>query len=139
MMQFGRRRLLAAVLAGGAWSICKSVLAIGWSSDIILRKSAAERLVDAVFAHKRSAVVLGRSYLQTERVDQETVLRRLIGDIFPEQHNPESWVTTAEKAELRRALAARIRDDFDAECVVSVDGWVLSATEARLCALAALA
>ena len=51
-----------------------------------------------------------------------------------------------DAAALRRELAAggsadlssRVRDDFGAGRVLLVDGWVLSETEARIYALAAL-
>jgi len=36
----------------------------------------------------------------------------------------------------RAQLAARVREDFAAGRIVMLDGWMLSATEARLCALA---
>jgi hypothetical protein len=36
-------------------------------------------------------------------------------------------------------LQRRIRQDFVEEKVVKLQGWILSATEARLCALTALA
>jgi hypothetical protein len=40
---------------------------------------------------------------------------------------------------LLAATADRIRGDFSNGATISVDGWVLSLTEARLCALIALA
>ena len=40
--------------------------------------------------------------------------------------------------ELRERLQAAIREDFAQGSTVDVYGWMLSATEARLCALAAL-
>jgi hypothetical protein len=40
--------------------------------------------------------------------------------------------------EMRRLVAERVRADFEQEATVRVCGWVLSRTEARLCALAAL-
>jgi len=43
----------------------------------------------------------------------------------------------ADTAALRAALARRIQADFDSARVVPVQGWLLSATEARLCGLAA--
>jgi hypothetical protein len=43
-----------------------------------------------------------------------------------------------EREALHRALRARNSEDFAAGRVVRLDGWVLAATEARLCALAAL-
>lgn len=39
---------------------------------------------------------------------------------------------------LRNSLEFRQRADFDAGDVVNVDGWILSRTEARLCAISAL-
>ena len=42
-------------------------------------------------------------------------------------------------AALRRELSAAIRRDFSAERTTSLDGWILSQTEARLCALVTLA
>ena len=45
----------------------------------------------------------------------------------------------ASSEALRQALGQQVRDDFAAARVARVDGWVLSVTEARLCALVALA
>jgi hypothetical protein len=39
---------------------------------------------------------------------------------------------------LKEWLDSRIRKDFDEDRVVSIGGWILSATEARLCALVTL-
>jgi hypothetical protein len=44
-------------------------------------------------------------------------------------------LATLDRATLRRRVDRRIRADFAAGRVVSVDGWVLSRTEARLYAL----
>jgi hypothetical protein len=41
-------------------------------------------------------------------------------------------------AELRRSIGQRVRRDFAVDDTVQVDGWVLSITELRLYALAAL-
>jgi hypothetical protein len=45
----------------------------------------------------------------------------------------------ASVPEMSALLNDRIRQDFASEQVVKVDGWILSITEARLCALTALA
>ncbi len=56
--------------------------------------------------------------------------------------NPAEWIDPAilptglAATELRSIIAARVRDDFSNSRIVSVDGWVLAVTEARLCALA---
>jgi hypothetical protein len=41
-------------------------------------------------------------------------------------------------AELRRSIRQRVRRDFDVDDTVQIDGWVLSMTELRMYALAAL-
>jgi hypothetical protein len=41
-------------------------------------------------------------------------------------------------AELRRSIRRRVRRDFDIDDTVQIDGWVLSITELRMYALAAL-
>jgi len=46
-------------------------------------------------------------------------------------------VTRLQPQALRRRITERVQSDFADEDTVWVDGWVLSATEAWLCALAA--
>jgi hypothetical protein len=41
-------------------------------------------------------------------------------------------------AELRRSIRQRVRRDFDVDDTVQIDGWMLSITEQRMYALAAL-
>lgn len=48
-------------------------------------------------------------------------------------------LAAAGTREMSTLINDRIRQDFEAEQVVKVQGWVLSITEARLCALSALA
>ena len=38
----------------------------------------------------------------------------------------------------REILLQQIREDFEQECTVNIEGWILSQTEAHLCALTAL-
>jgi hypothetical protein len=58
-----------------------------------------------------------------------------------------AWIVPADRpelenaptiAELRRSIGQRVRRDFAVDDTVQVDGWVLSLTELRLYALAAL-
>jgi hypothetical protein len=80
--------------------------------------------------------VLGSLYL--DQVPSEANTERLV--ILIEAGLPETVrpVSSAPKERLRQALASSIRNDFDANRIVRVGGWLLSGTEARLCALAAL-
>jgi len=75
------------------------------------------------FGHRASARAIGERYLRT---------------------GPDAGALRAARLLLRPAanrnqrIRARIAADFAAGDVVILDGWVLAATEARLCALAAL-
>jgi hypothetical protein len=40
-----------------------------------------------------------------------------------------------DRASLLQRLDAQVRDDFASGTTIALDGWVLSRTEARLCAL----
>lgn len=71
-----------------------------------------------------SAAVIGRAYL--DRYEEEAsprVLERSIRESLGKQ-SPDAGV-----------LLQRIRRDFDTGDTVRLDGWLLSRTEARLCAL----
>jgi len=47
-------------------------------------------------------------------------------------------VLRLHRSEIANRLAQRVRDDFAARNTVMIDGWLVSLTETRLCALAAL-
>jgi hypothetical protein len=73
--------------------------------------------------------VIGCAYLaeHPEERDRKRLLRELDLD-----------VAGAETSRLREMLVQRQLRDFAFGRVVRVDGWILSETEARLCALAAV-
>jgi hypothetical protein len=80
--------------------------------------------------HADSAARLGQRYL--EDAPQEADAMRLVAliGIAPAAGKSD--------AALREHLETRIRQDFIDGATVTVDGWLLSRTEARLCALVAL-
>jgi hypothetical protein len=84
-----------------------------------------------------SARVIGRAYLQkyAEGADCDVVLDQLVRDIA----GFGGSVAPAGDKELKAAVEARIRQDFADDRVVKLEGWILSGTEARLCALTTLA
>lgn len=125
-----RRELMRLlVLAAGAplWLTTRTVAAAQPEG-----RAAARPLdwIPAGLGESRSAGLLGREYLATVpwEADRE-VLRRLLPRL---DHREAAGDAPGEP--LRRW----VRDDFDAGRVVSVRGWLLSRTEARLCALVAL-
>jgi hypothetical protein len=101
------------------------------------RESALALSLSGFFADRESARAVGREYLERapgER-DADRVLEQLAGPHLRE------WEALAASGSDRLAqmLRRQHRDDFAQERVVAIRGWVLSETEARLCALVALA
>jgi hypothetical protein len=101
------------------------------------RESALARSLSGFFADPESARVVGREYLELypDEPEADAVLQRLAGPRLSE------WETLAasDPDRLVQALRLQHHSDFAHERVVAIRGWVLSETEARLCALAALA
>ena len=127
---FSRRRVLAAIAAMGA-----CLPAVGRARGLVAAPDPAiERLV-GLFKHRDSARAIGSAYLATR----------------PEEANPYNLLELITRAdqeplvvhrtsamELRDWLRRRQADDFATGRIVKLDGWLLSATEVRLCALVAL-
>jgi hypothetical protein len=101
------------------------------------RESALARSLSGFFADPESARAVGREYLELapDEPDADAVLERLAGPRLRE------WeaLAASDPDRLVQALRLQHRSDFAHERVVAIRGWVLSETEARLCALAALA
>ncbi|MEX2203015.1 MAG: hypothetical protein WD965_02890 [Actinomycetota bacterium] len=93
------------------------------------------RLV-AILGHPESARAVGRAYLASTSTDASA--SRLVDQISRGLAGSRSKIEETTDTELRELLVARIVADFSEGLVVEVDGWILSSTEARLCALAAL-
>lgn len=82
--------------------------------------------LDALISDRESAAVIGRAYL--DRFEQEhsaTILNTRI----------QESMSDAGLAMDSHALLRRIEIDFEHGEIVNLHGWLLSRTEARLCAL----
>ena len=95
----------------------------------------ARRLAD-MLRHPDSAAWLGRLYLEGKPREADTALLVTLIGAAPGPALPPASPSTDEA--LRADLEERIRNDFIYGNTVAVDGWLLSLTEARLCALASL-
>ena len=127
-----RRKLLASVPAVCLLIICKSALMAGTKPYREL-KSLAGILVHQL-ANRRSACVVGREYLRSA-IDEAD-----IGRLIPLILNDPEGQALADLGLDRNACYAylehRFKSDFTNGRVVEVGGWILSVTEARVCALA---
>jgi hypothetical protein len=92
---------------------------------------AAPSPLDSCFRHPASARAIGRAYIAAapEEVDPGR-LATLLG-MRPGSDEPVDA--------LRWRIGARVRADFAAGRTVELEGWLLAESEARLCALLALA
>ena len=126
MKQFsqGRRHLLTGIASSAA----------ALAAPIVLRAHAATspaRQLVGYYSNRQSAVEVGRQYLGNSAAETDSdILRLLLGT---------REAPFVSRTELDAFIKAKVRADFAAERVVRVRGWLLSCTEARLCALAALA
>jgi hypothetical protein len=125
--------LLALGVAGSVAASSKlSGAAEGWLSQGSLRAK-----LTALFIHQESAQAIGHAYLQSN--PREANIRTLENQIAQGIAGGYTLLATTSKPEVSKLLTDRIRQDFATDQVVKVQGWILSITEARLCALTALA
>ena len=92
--------------------------------------------LNGFFHDKDSARVVGREYLRIVPAEADALkLAELICAGRPERY---AELSHASMVKVRRMLLHQQREDFDQGRIVNVKGWILSQTEARLCALATL-
>jgi hypothetical protein len=110
---------------------------------VVLREhtsSAHDKLVlrlAGVLEHRESAAIIGGEYLRC--VPEENNIDVLV-DLMcsPGRGEQGELMYSGDAKALRAILSSRQRDDFAHDRTIKVQGWILSATEVRLCALAAL-
>ena len=106
------------------------------SSDSCKYRLIAEILVCATIKDRASAARLGEVYLRTAVKEQG--LDWLVGQLLSEIPEAKHLISTNKLADLASKVRLCIRKDFEDDRVVNVSGWLVSATEARLAALAEL-
>lgn len=130
------RRSFLQLLAGLA--------ALGWFQPLrALRRMRAWSQPDplakhltALFAHPASAAVVGRAYLRTAPMEADE--RRLVDLVCEGIPGGRAVVAAGDVGQLHNHIRQAQRRDFAQGRLARLDGWVLSQTEARLCALVAL-
>jgi hypothetical protein len=104
---------------------------LGWSG--LIQSSSvpsATAIVTSLFTHYESAVNLGQRYLTL--FPKEANYDWLIRTTLPDEYNQH------DSQILKQTLKMQRQKDFYEGNTVMLDGWILSRTEARLCALLAL-
>jgi hypothetical protein len=123
-----RRQFFAFALTAGGALLAQAGLP-GW-----LRPGNAlgARLV-ALFEHQDSARIVGLEYLKKN--PQEANVHLLQDRIIAGFTGGYTALAQASDSTIRKLIEERVRQDFETDQIVKLQGWILSATEARLCAL----
>jgi hypothetical protein len=133
-VRLNRRRVLQLLVASSGLCVAGVVpMQLRWCGD--RHRTLRVRLLDSLY-HGESARAIGHRFLSRHPEEgNAAVLERHITESIP---GGAMRLVAAKDEELRRCLATRVRQDFVEDRVVRIDGWILSSTEVRLCALAAL-
>ena len=131
-----RRQLLSGMaIAAGLATTPPLYAAQRFSS---LRDEKSQQLLKrlrGLLGDETSAAAIGRAYFSTEpKLDMHDVLNRLVTDL-----GGETLVLNSSRQQLKLRFSERRRQDFMQKNVLRVEGWVLSSSEVKLYALAALA
>ena len=98
------------------------------------RSSAAAERLRALLRNRRSARVIGAAYLETLpfRIEARGLAESIVSSL-----DGGARALRANEDELRGLIARRVQQDFAEDATVCLRGWILSRTEARMCALVA--
>jgi hypothetical protein len=124
-----RRGFLVGLGAVASWAIAGTTAQSGHVTTrrllAMFRQTDSAAAIGLRLAPRHSSAPAGAAML-ARRVAEELAF-------------PAGDIDRLSDAELRTAVDRLVRNDFAQGRIVRVDGWILSLTEARLCALAALA
>jgi hypothetical protein len=126
-----RRTFLATLLFG---STSAFVGVLNQTADRIGALGGEGHPVTHIFSDVSSARMIGKRYLATKDLDRATLLefRKHICHTARYVHSERDFY------KLREGLREKVRGDYQHGRCVCIDGWVLSITEARLCAIVSL-
>lgn len=124
----GRRRLLKGTAGVGLALLGRSFI---W--PLLAGAENDEVRLASLLKGQPSAYVIGREYLRLVPTEaSRAVLTSLVSAGLP---GGSRAVATASDEDLRLRVLLGTQRDFEEGRTVRLDGWVLSVTETRLCAL----
>ena len=129
---FSRRSVLAAMTAFTLTGLAR--VGIEFARPVSKLPAALSSLLHLLEPSRNSAKVVGQMYLaqRPQENDTQTLLGHLLAAM------PGSEIYVHDRAGQRAEIKHRISKDFDEGKTVLLDGWLVSLTEARLCAFLAL-
>jgi hypothetical protein len=137
-MNFPRRLFVGRLLLGAAAAVvwCRDQIKSALLPQLDDQLPLAARHLAGLSTAPESAAAIGQEYLLGS--PGEASLDFLVRTIASALGGTPNQVARIARRELRARYQSRQRSDFAEGHMVSVQGWFLSQTEARLCALVAL-
>jgi hypothetical protein len=123
-----RRQFLAFALTASGALFAQASL-----SSWLRPQGALGAKLAGLFEHQESARIVGVEYLK--KYPQEADARLLQDRIAAGFAGGYTVLAHASDSAIRQLIEDRVRQDFETEQIVKLQGWILSVTEARLCAL----
>jgi hypothetical protein len=121
--------------------VCLSALGLARSTRTLAifgGRSESETLttrLTEIFRHRESASVIGREFLRCVPAEADEHL--LIDLICSSRKEQRAKLARANSGMLREWILRQHRKDFENGRIVNIQGWLLSKTEVRVCALLA--
>jgi hypothetical protein len=130
-----RRSFLRMLFFLGATVFLRRADAFGTTATSHAEDWLSSKLAN-FFHNKESARAIGLAYLRT--VPEEANAQQLTQLICSSWEQRYDELVHANAAKIKTILLRQQRQDFEKGRIIELEGWILSETEARLCALAAL-
>jgi hypothetical protein len=127
-----RRQFLAGSAGFGVLLLVRSSLGLGWLG----RRPVDGARLAGLLHHQASARIVGQEYLRV--MPEEASERVLTSHLVRAATVGSMPLDRATDRELRQLMARAATQDFRDGRTTRLDGWVVSLTEARLCALTVL-
>jgi hypothetical protein len=134
MSHNGRHMTRRAFVAVCGVSVAAGAYKLIGADDDSYDAHAVALAVGAAFTDRGSARSVGEAYLRARPRERDE--RRLVGRL---RRSNGAWTRVRRPEDVRRLARPQMRRDYEAGRLAAVDGWYLSVTEARLCALATFA
>jgi hypothetical protein len=128
-----RRGFLKAGLILGGASLVGGGL---YYKQLMHSRARAEQLV-YFLDYPDLAGVVGRDLLESDQALQPVSLEQMTGMVLQRINLSEAQLPGMTHSELLQRLQQQVHSDFVNEQIVLTNGWLLSRTEAYLCALQA--
>lgn len=134
-LNHSRRKFCRLMLATGTCIAISPALAHVKSRQTSAYSDLQHKLV-GLFHDKESARIIGMEYLKN--TPEESHHKILIEEIFTNSDTRLKIQTESSPDRIKNVLVKKIREDYEHGRIIYLKDWIISITEARISALAAI-